>query len=233
MIKKHSSVSGAQASAEDESGHKETRSITPPPLGDLALFVVVFGISWAGCVTFAWRFEGLPEETRPWFRTAIWCLAAAIWVWWRKPRRPLDWLGLTPLSAGIVAVSVVAFVVIFAWNLLRVQLIDGAVGGLRTFAVGGYVWGFVGVFVEELFFRGVVQTQLAERFSTPIAIIVSAALFLAIHVPGWIILSIPIHAVVVASVFLLGLVCGWLRSRSGSLWPAVGAHWANNLGAML
>ncbi|HJT42855.1 MAG TPA: type II CAAX endopeptidase family protein [Rhizomicrobium sp.] len=232
MIKKHTPF-GAPAPAQDESRHKETRSLTGVPLGDLTLFVAIFGIVWAGCVIFVWRLEGLPEEARPWFRTAIWCFAAAIWVWWQKPRRPLDWLGLTPLSAKIVAVSVIAFVVIFVWNLLRVQLIGGAVGGLRTLSVGGYLWSVVGVFVEEFLLRGVVQTRLAECLSTPIAIIVSSALFLAIHVPGWILLSIPINAVVVASVFLLGLVCGWLRSRSGSLWPAVSAHWANNLGAMI
>ena len=228
MIKKH----GAPAPAEDGPGRKEARSIAGP-LGDLALFVAIFGIVWIGCVIFVWRLEGLAEEARPWFRTLVWCLAAVIWVWWQKPRRPLAWLGLTPLSAKILAVSVVSFAVIFTWNILRVQLIDAAVGGLRALPVGGYFWGVVGVFVEELFFRGVVQTRLAEHLSASVTITVSATLFLAIHVPGWIMLSIPINAVVVASVFLLGLVCGWLRSRSGSLWPAVSAHWANNLGFML
>jgi membrane protease YdiL (CAAX protease family) len=52
-------------------------------------------------------------------------------------------------------------------------------------------------------------------------------------VPGWLILSMQVDAFTAVSVLLTGLVCGALRYWSGSLWPAVAAHWANNLGAQL
>jgi membrane protease YdiL (CAAX protease family) len=94
-------------------------------------------------------------------------------------------------------------------------------------------WSFVGVFVEELVFRGVVQTRLAEGCAAPLAIVAAAALFLLIHVPGWAILGLPVDARTAVSIFLIGVICGGLRHWSGSLWPAVAAHWANNLGAML
>lgn len=211
----------------------EMKTRSGSSLRDLALFLTAFGIIWAGCVVFVWKFDGLPVEARPWFRTALWCFNAGVWLWWQRPLQPLGWLGLTPFSRRVAAVSAIAFVVVFGWNLLRVQLTGAAANGLGSLPAGGYAWGFAGVFVEELIFRGVVQTRLSERLSTPVAIVVSAALFLAIHVPGWIILALPTDAAVVASVFLLGLICGWIRWRVGSLWPAVAAHWANNLGAML
>jgi membrane protease YdiL (CAAX protease family) len=95
------------------------------------------------------------------------------------------------------------------------------------------VWSFAGVFVEELVFRGVVQTRLAEGCAAPLAIVAAAALFLLIHVPGWAILALPVDARTAVSIFLIGVICGGLRHWSGSLWPAVASHWANNLGAML
>jgi hypothetical protein len=91
-----------------------------------------------GCVIFAWRLGGLPEEARPWFRTAVWCLAVALWIWLQKPGRPLNWLGLTPISGRAVAAAVIALVVIFSWNLLRVQFVDLPLGRLSTLPVGGY-----------------------------------------------------------------------------------------------
>jgi membrane protease YdiL (CAAX protease family) len=66
-----------------------------------------------------------------------------------------------------------------------------------------------------------------------VAIGIAAALFLLIHVPAWTILAIPTDARTALSIFLIGAICGALRHWSGSLWPAVAAHWANNLGAML
>ncbi|WP_430641345.1 CPBP family intramembrane glutamic endopeptidase [Afipia massiliensis] len=95
------------------------------------------------------------------------------------------------------------------------------------------IWSLIGASVEELLFRGVIQTRLTARLASWLAILVTTVLFLAIHIPGWVILSVTVSASVVATVTLVGLICGVLRHRSGSLWPGVAAHWANNLGAML
>jgi membrane protease YdiL (CAAX protease family) len=46
-------------------------------------------------------------------------------------------------------------------------------------------------------------------------------------------MAIPTDVRAATSIFLIGVICGGLRHWSGSLWPAVAAHWANNLGAML
>jgi membrane protease YdiL (CAAX protease family) len=208
--------------------------IDPPastrPLRDLAIFVIVFSAVWTADIIVAWRLALVPELLRPWLRAAIWIGAVAIWVRWQRIPAPCRWLELAPLSLGQAGTALIAFVSIFCGNLLRVHFEIDQLGAVRP---GVIAWTFLGVFVEELLFRGVVQTRLAEHWRAPAAILVAAVLFLLIHVPGWAILAIPTNARTMISIFLIGVICGGLRYWSGSLWPAVAAHWANNLGAML
>jgi|SRR5262245_15279784 len=100
------------------------------------------------------------------------------------------------------------------------------IGGLALIS------GLVGVFVEELLFRGVMQTSLSEIARPWLAILIAAVLFLLIHVPGWVLLKLPIDAQIVGSVFAIGVICGVLRHLTQSIWPPIAAHWANNLGAL-
>lgn len=72
---------------------------------------------------------------------------------------------------------------------------------------------------EELIFRGVLQPVLGQIWGRPqVAIWVSAVIFSAIH-GQW--LGFMPRC-------LLGALFGYLAYWSGSLWPAVGAHLANN-----
>jgi membrane protease YdiL (CAAX protease family) len=72
--------------------------------------------------------------------------------------------------------------------------------------------------VEELVFRGLLYGWLAGRWGSGIAFIGSSLAFAAAHVElTHVILVLP-----------LGLVFGWLRWRSGSLWPSLVAHMINN-----
>ncbi|MFZ5778835.1 MAG: CPBP family intramembrane glutamic endopeptidase [Pseudomonadota bacterium] len=72
--------------------------------------------------------------------------------------------------------------------------------------------------VEELTFRGLLYGWLAGRWGPVAAWIVSSLAFAAAHVE-------LAHAVLVLP---LGLWFGWLRWRTGSLWPSLVAHIANN-----
>ncbi len=73
-------------------------------------------------------------------------------------------------------------------------------------------------FVEELVFRGVLLDALRERVGPVGAVLVTAGLFGLMH-------GEP--SIVVATT-LLGGVLGVLRLRSGSIWPPVALHAANN-----
>jgi membrane protease YdiL (CAAX protease family) len=203
----------------------------PPSLADVAIFLAGFGIIWTLFVIVVWKLGALPELARPWFRTALWLGAVLVWIAWQRPAAPLSWLGLSPLDRRSSAVTVAAFVILIAWNLLRVHAVGSSSTAPFLLTFSRLVQGLVGVFVEELVFRGVIQSRLSERLAAPYAVLLTAVLFLLIHLPGWIILSIPVGLGGVTTVFLVGVISGLLRLRTKSLWPGVAAHWANNIGA--
>jgi membrane protease YdiL (CAAX protease family) len=82
--------------------------------------------------------------------------------------------------------------------------------------------------VEELLFRGVLLSAVARYTGNGVAIVLSALLFACVHLPD---LSFLWYAL--PNLALLGLILGWLRVQSGSIWPAVVAHGMNNLLAVV
>ncbi|TVS20118.1 MAG: CPBP family intramembrane metalloprotease [Planctomycetaceae bacterium] len=79
-----------------------------------------------------------------------------------------------------------------------------------------------GVF-EEVLFRGYLLTRLAERWHPFWAILVSAMIFSLAHLD-------PLHSL---GVLPLGLWLGAVAWRTGSVWPAVLCHIANNAMAIV
>ncbi|TAN07280.1 MAG: CPBP family intramembrane metalloprotease [Rhodanobacteraceae bacterium] len=86
----------------------------------------------------------------------------------------------------------------------------------------------VAPFVEELVFRGVLLSGLASRLPVAWAVVASALVFGAAHLPDFSFAWYPVPALIV-----LGLVLGWLRVYSRSLWPSVTLHATNNLFAAI
>jgi membrane protease YdiL (CAAX protease family) len=76
---------------------------------------------------------------------------------------------------------------------------------------------------EEIAFRGLVQHWLHVAVQPRQAIVYAAALFTVLHLS---VLSAPY-------LFLVGCLLGWLRWRTGSLWPPIVAHFLHNLGVVL
>jgi membrane protease YdiL (CAAX protease family) len=95
---------------------------------------------------------------------------------------------------------------------------------LKT-SLGFYVLAFVVAPVwEELLFRGFLQGWLSKHpaFGPQRAIVFSAVVFAACHVPG--------HGWAVAlPVFLIGLILGWIRWSAGSLRAAMLVHAIHNM----
>ena len=72
---------------------------------------------------------------------------------------------------------------------------------------------------EEIAFRGVILSGLRGSLRQGEALVVSALLFTTIHLS---VLSFP-------HLFLMGLLLGYLRLRSGSLYPSMALHFTHNL----
>ena len=73
--------------------------------------------------------------------------------------------------------------------------------------------------IEELAFRGVIFGGLSKILSVRETIIVTAMMFMMIHLSG---LSF-------AHLFIIGLALGWLRARTGTIWPCMAMHFTHNL----
>jgi uncharacterized protein len=78
----------------------------------------------------------------------------------------------------------------------------------------------VAPFTEEWIFRGLVLPALERRAGGTWSVILSSVVFAVAHAAD---------LQVVAPVLLLGLVLGWLRLRSASLWPPLLLHVLNNV----
>jgi membrane protease YdiL (CAAX protease family) len=77
---------------------------------------------------------------------------------------------------------------------------------------------FIAPFCEEVFFRGFVLPGLRHRMSAALAIILSALLFAIAHVdPGSF-----------AVLLVIGLLLGFVRWRTASIWPGILLHMLNN-----
>ncbi|MFV1959792.1 MAG: lysostaphin resistance A-like protein [Planctomycetota bacterium] len=71
---------------------------------------------------------------------------------------------------------------------------------------------------EEIAFRGLLQHWLHVAVRASTAIVLASALFASLHFN---LLSFPY-------LFVVGSLLGWLRWRTGSLWPSMAAHFAHN-----
>lgn len=78
--------------------------------------------------------------------------------------------------------------------------------------------GLLGPLAEELLFRGLIYGYVEGRFGARPAWAVSSLLFAAAH----------LEAAHVVLVLPIGILLGWVRLQSGSLWPCVLAHMVNN-----
>lgn len=76
---------------------------------------------------------------------------------------------------------------------------------------------------EELIFRGFLWRAAGWALPQAGVWLVTSALFAAYHMN-------PIHVV---AVLPIGLFLGWLRWQSGSIWPCIAGHFANNALALL
>ena len=75
---------------------------------------------------------------------------------------------------------------------------------------------------EELFFRGAVQSLLGQKFNHHLAILATALFFALGHMQ-------PLS---VLPILFMGVVFGYLKHWTGSIWVPIGLHFINNATAL-
>jgi len=106
-------------------------------------------------------------------------------------------------------------------------------GDLQKWQVILYFW-IAAPIQEEIIFRGFLQLVLEMRhpvviqlgnFKLSFAVLVSALLFAAVHIAtGRLGASLSEVLFIVFGAFALGILAGWLRWKSGSLFPGILVH---------
>ncbi len=134
---------------------------------------------------------------------------------WQRPAINLAWMA----GGGVV----LAFVLSALGTLLRTPKITSPFDKLTTTPGSFVFFGLVAIVLaplfEELFFRGFVQPLLSRTFGTIAGILLTAALFGALH--GFEYSWIWQYAVFIS---LAGAVFGWLRARTNSIIPSAVMH---------
>ena len=132
--------------------------------------------------------------------------------------------------AGVLAV-VPLLGLNWAWHSFLTRL-AGVEGGdlIETLREAGFTQGALVVVIcafpaitEEIAFRGLVQHGLHVAVQPRQAIVYAAALFTVLHFS---VVSAP-------TLFLAGCLLGWMRWRTGSLYPSMAAHFLHNLGVVV
>ncbi len=165
-------------------------------------------------------------------------LGAAVGAAWLSPqpsrtRLGLRWGGL-PLWSWLVLMLGTPIIGVLSSHLLslvtddlsdQLQLVESMMRThVRDFPIGLIVIvALVPGFVEELLFRGYLQSRLLRRWPPVLAIGFSTLVFSAAHLD-------PIH---VLGVIPLGLWLGTIAWRAGSVWPAILCHTVNNAVAVV
>jgi membrane protease YdiL (CAAX protease family) len=211
--------------------------------GAAPVFWWAFGllwIVWAVRASIGFRIDlAIAPDHRPLYSNAIkltlWALPAAAFAWWARRESPVRTLKLgaprareLPLAIGLTAVYLAGV----AWDVLRKRRTSPGVlvwaledRGALTFAAA-----LPSAFAEEVLFRGLVLTELAERWGFWRANLVSGLLFVTMHWPHRLWRDGATLGAVADTpqLLLLALALGFVTWRTGSIWPAVVFHAANN-----
>ena len=155
-------------------------------------------------------------------------VVAVLLLWFRLRHKPLGKAaGLRRCSGWTAAFSAFAALGLFVAINLALALLPEAWltaynADMAPIASAGLLTALsivvMGPLAEELVFRGIIQTRLLRAMPVWAAVVLQAVLFGVTH-------GTPVQ---MAYAFLMGLVFGLLRSRTGSILPGFAAHAAFN-----
>jgi len=168
-------------------------------------------------------------------KLALWVLPAAAFAWWVRRESPVRALRLgvpAPRALPLALALTVVYLAGVAFDVARKHGITLAQLGaaLLDRGVPAFVGGVPSAFAEEALFRGLVLTELTDRWGFWPANAVSGAIFVSMHWPHriWRDGFGPGVFADAAPLLAIALALGFVTWRTGSIWPAVVFHAANN-----
>jgi membrane protease YdiL (CAAX protease family) len=226
--------------ADAERASEEATGPTPWTAADLTLTFIVGLAATAVMLFLLWRLV-LPSGLS--FGVVVvvseivtyTCFLGAAWHFALKRRgASLASAGFRPVRLGGILVMIPLTVAVLILDGMVIRLTDDLFGTVPTareqLGLGSTrisIWGLLSLLlvgaviaplVEELFFRGLLYGYLRARRGRGVAVVVSSAIFAAMHL-------IP---VLMPSLFLFGVVLALVYERYDSFYPAVVLHGLNN-----
>ena len=176
-----------------------------PPMWDIATMVLFSVVSIVLFLKMGWSEASRSYlQSRPW-DVLFWSVVA---------------------SLGAIVPSLLLQGLIPEWTGWAKDIVDQTnqqLEGLMSIPGGYMVIALLPPVVEELVFRGAVLRSLLEwKPEKKWAMIALSALFFSL---------VHLNPAQMPHAFLIGLLLGWMYTRTGSIVPGVAYHWANNTAA--
>lgn len=176
-----------------------------PPMWDIATMVLFSVVSIVLFLKMGWAEASRSYlQSRPW-DVLLWSVVA---------------------SLGAIVPSLLLQGLIPEWTGWAKEIVDQTnqqLEGLMSIPGGYMVIALLPPVVEELVFRGAVLRSLLEwKPEKKWAMIALSALFFSL---------VHLNPAQMPHAFLIGLLLGWMYTRTGSIVPGVAYHWANNTAA--
>ena len=203
-----------------------------PAFAPFLAYVVVFHLCWI-----AWPFIVYPRVTALGDATLAYALvniSLRLQVWvvpvvlsLRQVDRiePLGYLKLRRHAGRGMVVALAVTALNLAGSVARFGPPHLSMQALTWNSVLGT--SFLVGFIEEIPYRGFMLQKFTERLGFWMATVLTSALFVAIHVPGW----VALHMLTIdraASIFIFAVVMAIVFRYSRSLWAPIIAHSAND-----
>lgn len=164
------------------------------------------------------------------FKLIIWVAPVFLYLIFIDKTDPFRYLKLSTSPKRAAAWCCGVLLAGIVWQALEIMLRGDTIGAITPAGLLSLV--FIPVF-EEIPTRGFILGKLSESMNFWKANVINAAFFLLLHLPGWIFISPGKSAVEmlfnsVSVFFIVGLLGGYLRKKSDSLYPPILLHIINN-----
>jgi membrane protease YdiL (CAAX protease family) len=201
-----------------------------PFIGYLVFFYLTWTFVWVHGL-YPWANRTLGDATLRYalvsivIRLLIWVLPVVGYLHYVDRVNAWEYLQLKEHWRRGIAVGIVLSAINFWGTVLRVGWPDWSTAHVTWNNILGTSV-LVGAF-EEIPFRGFVLQKLQERLDFTASALLSSALFVGAHIPGWIMLgSLTRHNVVY--IFVFGIVMAVILRYARSLWAPIVSHSLND-----